>query len=163
MESALPLLFWLLAVALVVGGLVGAVLPVLPGPPLVFAGLWLAAWTDHYAHIGNFTLTVIAALGLLGIACDFAAGSFGAKRSGASPQAVAGAALGAFLGMFFGIPGLILGPFIGAVLGELRARRSLGQAAAAGIGTWVGLLLGSIAKLALSLAMIGVFAFAWLL
>ena len=86
----------------------------------------------------------------------------GAKRVGASPKAVLGATLGSVVGIFFGLPGLILGPFIGAVIGELGARRGLDQAAASGVATWVGLLLGTIAKLAIGLAMIGVFAFAWL-
>ena len=159
----LPLLFGLLAVTLVVGGLLGAVFPIMPGPPLVFAGLWLGAFADHYRHVGTPTLILIAVLGCIGIALDFIAGAFGARRVGASPQAVTGAMLGAVVGVFFGIPGLILGPFVGAVLGELRARRSLEQAAASGLGTWLGLLLGAIAKFALSLAMIGVFGFAWLL
>jgi uncharacterized protein YqgC (DUF456 family) len=158
----LPVLLYLAAAALVIGGLAGAVLPILPGVPMVFGGLWLAAWADRYQHVGTITLVILAVLGVIGIACDFIAASLGAKRVGASPQAISGAALGTLIGLFFGIPGLIFGPFIGAVLGELRARRALGQAAMSGIGTWIGLLLGTVAKLALSVAMIGVFAFAWL-
>ncbi|MGH8460388.1 MAG: DUF456 domain-containing protein [Stenotrophobium sp.] len=160
--ALLPIFFGLLSVVLVVGGLIGAVLPIIPGPPLVVAGLWLAAWTDHYRHVGTATLVIIIVLGLIGVISDFVAGSFGAKRVGASPQAVSGAAFGTFVGLFFGIPGLILGPFAGAIAGELYARRSLGQAAASGMGTWLGLLFGAIAKLAVSVAMIAVFAFSWL-
>ncbi|MGH8505730.1 MAG: DUF456 domain-containing protein [Stenotrophobium sp.] len=162
MELLLPVLLWLLAAVLVAGGLIGAVLPIIPGPPLVVAGLWLAAWTDHYRHVGTVTLVIVVVLGLLGIASDFIAASLGAKRVGASRQAVTGATLGTIVGLFFGIPGLILGPFAGAILGELQARRGLGQAAASGIGTWMGLIFGAITKLAVSLAMIAVFAFSWI-
>ncbi len=160
--EVLTILYVLLAVALVAGGLIGAVYPMLPGPPMVLAGLWLGAYADHYQHAGFKTLVLIAVLGGIGVLLDFVAASFGAKRVGASPQAVTGATLGTIVGLFFGIPGLLFGPFLGAVLGELHARGSLNQAAASGLGTWLGLLLGTIAKLALSFMMIGVFALAWL-
>jgi uncharacterized protein YqgC (DUF456 family) len=159
----LTVLLALLAAAIVAGGLAGAVFPVLPGPPLVFAGLWLGAFADGYRHAGFKTLVLVGALGGVGILLDFIAAAFGARRVGASPQAVTGATLGTLIGLFFGIPGLLLGPFAGAVLGELYARHSLGQATASGLGTWLGLLLGAMAKLVLSLMMIGVFALAWLI
>jgi hypothetical protein len=82
---------------------------------------------------------------------------------GASPRAVLGATLGAIVGIFFGLPGLVLGPFVGAVAGELAANRKLLHAGRAGLGTWLGLLLGSVAKLTLAFLMVGVFATAWLL
>lgn len=160
--EVLTIVYALLAVVLVIGGLMGAVFPILPGPPLVFAGLWLGAFADHYRHAGSKTLIVIAVLGGIGILLDFIAASFGAKRVGASPQAVTGATLGTIVGIFFGIPGLIFGPFAGAVFGELYAQRSLNQATRSGLGTWLGLLLGAIAKLVLSFMMLGVFALAWL-
>lgn len=159
--EATDLLMWLLALALIVVGLAGAVLPALPGLPCVFGGLWLAAWIDHYARVGAWTLAVLAALLVIGLALDFIAGSLGAKKVGASPQAVAGATLGTFVGMFFGLPGLIIGPFAGAVLGEVKAQRSLGQAAASGVGTWIGLLVGIVAKLVISIVMIGIFVFTY--
>ena len=158
----MQLLFGILAVLLVLGGLAGTVLPILPGLPMLFGGLLLAAWCDGFEHVGKITIAVMVLLTLIGMALDFIAGSLGAKHVGASPKAVLGATLGAVVGIFFGLPGLILGPFIGAVIGELGARRGLDQAAASGIATWLGLLFGSIAKLALGLAMIGVFAFVWL-
>lgn len=160
--EVLTIVYALLAIALVIGGLVGAVYPMLPGPPMVFAGLWLGAYADHYRHAGFKALVLIGVLGGIGIVLDFVAASFGAKRVGASPQAVTGATLGTLVGLFFGIPGLLFGPFLGAVLGELYAQGSLNQAAASGFGTWLGLFLGTIAKLALSFMMIGVFAFAWI-
>lgn len=153
------LLMHLLGVALILVGLAGAVLPALPGLPLVFGGLWAIAWTGDYQRVGTVTLAVLAVLLVLGLLLDFVAGSLGARKFGASPQAVGGALLGAFVGMFFGLPGLVLGPFLGAMLGELKARRTVGEAAVSGIGAWVGLMLGIVAKLVIALVMIGVFAF----
>jgi uncharacterized protein len=154
-------LLWLLATALVLVGLAGAVLPAIPGVPLVFAGLWLAAWINEYALVSGFTVAVLGVLTVLAMAIDLLASVLGARRVGASRQAIAGSALGALVGIFFGLPGLVLGPFIGAVVGELLARGSLDQAARVGVGTWLGLLFGTLAKLALSIAMVGVFVFAY--
>jgi uncharacterized protein YqgC (DUF456 family) len=154
------LLLWVLAAVLVVVGLAGVVLPALPGVPLLFAGLVVAAWAEGFAHVGGGTIAVLAVLALLAYAADLAAGALGAKRFGASRSAVIGAALGTLAGLFFGLPGVVLGPFVGAVVGELLARRDLAQAGRAGFGAGVGLLLGIAAKLALAFAMIGVFAVA---
>ena len=144
-------------------GLAGAVLPALPGVPLVFGGLWLAAWIDDYARVGGWTIGVLGVLTMLAFVVDFAATALGAKKVGASRQAIAGAALGTFVGIFFGLPGLLLGPFIGAVAGELAARGRVGQAMDVGVATWMGLLFGTLAKLALSLAMVGIFVAAYFL
>lgn len=152
-----PVFYYVLAALLVVAGLVGTILPVLPGALLVFGGLYLAAWADGFARVGAVGLAIIAALGLLALAVDFAASVLGAKRVGASPQALAGAALGGLVGLFLGIPGLILGPFLGAVAGELLARRGLLQAGKVGLGTWLGLLFAAIAKLALAFLMVATF------
>lgn len=159
--DATTLLLWLGVALLVVGGLVGAVVPALPGVPLVFAGLWLAAWIDGYARVSGLTVGILGALTVLALALDLLASVLGAKRVGASRQAIAGAALGALVGIFFGLPGIVLGPFVGAVAGELVARGSLARAADVGVATWMGLLFGTLAKLALSLTMLGVFAFAY--
>jgi len=146
-----------LAVLLVVVGLAGTLLPAIPGAPMIFAGLALAAWAEDFAYVGWGTLVVIGVLTVVTYAVDFVAGSLGARRFGASRRAVVGAALGALVGLFFGLPGILLGPLIGAVLGELSARRTLGEAGRAGIGTALGLALGAAAKLALALSMVGVF------
>jgi len=153
----------LLAVALVVVGVIGTVLPALPGAPLVFLGLLLAAWADHFQKVGWFTLLVLALLTILTFVVDFMAASFGAKRVGASWLALAGAAVGMIVGLFFNIPGLILGPFLGAVLGEYLARRNWAQARRVGFGTWLGMLLGIAGKLALIFTMVGIFVLAYLI
>ena len=155
-------LWYLVAAILVIVGLIGTVLPALPGVPLVFCGLLLAAWTDGFAHVGVFTLFVLGALTVLALAIDFVAGMLGAKKVGASRYAVIGAALGTLLGLFFGLPGLLLGPFVGALLGELVAGGTLRKATGVGVGAWLGFLVGAVAKLGVCFAMLGIFAFAFL-
>ncbi len=153
---------WALALLLVLAGLAGAVLPAIPGAPLVFAGLLLGAWIDGFQRVGWFPLIVAGVLAALTFAVDLAATALGAKRVGASPLALVGAAVGTVAGLFFGLVGVVVGPFAGAVLGEYAARRDLRQAGRAGLGTWLGIVLGSAVKIGLLLAMVGVFAVAWL-
>lgn len=163
MDATLAPILRIVAALLVLTGLAGTVLPLLPGVPLVFAGLWLAAWIDGYQHVSGWTVLLLGVLTALSLIVDFVATALGAKRVGASAEAVSGAVIGTVVGIFFGLPGLVLGPFVGAVIGELTAQRSLERATAVGVATWVGLLLGTIAKLALAFAMIGVFVAAYLI
>ena len=152
---------WVLAVLLVFAGVAGTVLPALPGVPLVFGGLLLAAWADGFTRVGVVTLIVLGVLTALSFAIDFAAAALGAKRVGATKWAIIGAALGTLTGIFFGLPGLLVGPFIGAVAGEMISHGRWPQAARAGMATWIGLLFGTLVKLALVFTMIGIFAAAW--
>ena len=154
-------LLWLLAIVLVLVGLAGTVLPALPGAPIVFVGLLLAAWADGFQKVGWFPLTLIGILMLLTFGADLVASRLGAKRVGASWLAVIGAGLGALAGLFLGIPGVLLGPLVGAFLGEFLARRDWRQARKGGLGTWIGFLLGTVLKIALIFGMIGIFAVAY--
>ena len=162
----LTALYYLIAAALVVIGLVGTVLPALPGLPLVFAGMLLAAWAGGFQQVGVPMLVLLGVLTLVSLAVDFWATALGAKRVGASRKAIWGAMLGTFAGLFFGPVGLLFGPFVGALVGELLHRRSLGSsdlgdAAKIGLGTWMGILFGVVLKLGLAFAMLGLFALAW--
>lgn len=148
---------FLLAILLVIAGLAGIILPGIPGPPLLFAGLLLAAWAEDFAYVGVWTVLILAALALLTYGVDFWATLFGAKRFGASKYAIIGAVIGTVVGIFLGVPAVFFGPFIGAVIGELLAQRSLRQAARAGVGATIGLVLGAAIKVALAFAMIGIF------
>lgn len=159
----LEIALYVLAALLMLAGLAGAVLPALPGIPLIFGGIWLAAAVDGYRHLGLWWLLGIALLGALGMTIDFVAGLLGAKRVGASRQALWGAVLGTFVGMFFGVPGLLLGPFAGALAGELLAGQSVLRSTHVGVGTWLGLLFGTLAKLVVSFAMLGLFALGMLI
>jgi uncharacterized protein YqgC (DUF456 family) len=155
MESSL--LYWIVAAALVGLGLAGLVLPGLPGAPLILAGLVLLAWAENFAYIGIWTIVALTLLALLTYGVDFWATMFGTKKFGASKRAVIGALLGVVAGLFLGLPGVIFAPFIGAVIGELSARKSVPQAARAGIGATIGLVLGAALKIAMAFAMIGIF------
>ena len=152
-----PQIYFAIAAFLVAVGLAGTVLPVLPGILFVFAGLLLAAWADGFQHVGAVGLAIIGAFALLAFAADFTASLLGAKRVGASPLALAGAALGGIVGVFLGIPGLIFGPFAGAVLGEYLARGRLVQAGKVGLGTWIGLIVAAVAKVVIAFLMIATF------
>jgi uncharacterized protein YqgC (DUF456 family) len=154
---------YVLAALLIVGGLAGTVLPMLPGIPMIFGGIWLAAAVDGYRHLGTGWLVAIGVLGALGVAVDFIAGAMGARRVGASARALWGATIGTVACMFLGIPGLILGPFVGALLGELSAGTSALRSAHVGAGTWIGLLAGTLVKLVISFLMVGLFVLAMLI
>lgn len=154
------LLLHVLAGLLIVVGLLGTVLPVLPGLPLMFAGMVLAAWNDGFERIGALTLVVLGILVAISIAVDVLASILGARRVGASNKALWGAGLGGLVGVLFGLPGLLLGPFVGAVGGEIIDGRNRRGALKVGIGTWVGIAVGAILKLALAVSMLGVFALA---
>ena len=151
---------WLLAIVLIAAGLVGVVFPVIPGAPLLFVGLWVAAWAEDFHYVGLWTLVALGILAALTYGVDLWATIFGVKKFGASKRAVIGAILGSLVGVFLGIPGVLFGPFIGAVIGELLSRRDLHAATRAGVGATIGLVLGTALKLALALAMIGVFVVA---
>ena len=157
----LQIVYYTIAVILVLVGLAGTILPVIPGLPLMFAGMLLGAWAGGFAQIGAVTLTILGLLTLFALAMDFWVTAMGAKRVGASKQAIIGASVGTFVGLFFGIWGLFLGPFAGAAIGELQHQRHLRQAARVGIGTWIGLLFGVVLKLALACTMIAIFTVGW--
>ncbi len=151
------IILWSLAAICVVAGFVGVIAPVLPGAPLVFIGLVLAAWAEGFQYVGMWTLIVIAVLLGLTYVVDAIASALGVKRVGASKQAMWGAVIGTTVGVFFGITGILLGPFVGAVAGELIARRDVMQAGKAGVAAWIGFIVGTLGKMAILFAMVGVF------
>ena len=154
---------WILAIALIVIGAAGIVLPALPGVPLMFAGMVVAAAVDDFTRIGWVSLTVLGVLTLISVVVDVAASALGAKRVGASSRAIWGALIGTIVGIFFGLIGLLFGPFVGAVMGELSVHGRADQAGRVGLATWVGLIFGTLAKLAIAFAMLGLFVGAYIL
>lgn len=154
-------IYYVIAAVLALIGIAGVVLPALPGLPLVFAGMLLAAWANGFQEISVWTIVVLGVLTLLSIGIDFFATAMGAKRVGASRLALIGAVVGTVAGLFFGPVGLIAGPFIGALVGELAHSREVGKATKVGLGTWLGIVVGVVLKLGLAFAMLGLFAFAW--
>lgn len=154
------LFFLIVALLIVIAGVAGLAVPILPGAPLLFAGLLLAAWAENFAYVGIKTLAILGVLALLTYIADVWATMFGAQRFGASKRAVVGAIIGTVVGIFFGLPGIIFGPFIGAMVGEITARRGIHDAARAGFGATIGVVIGAALKIALAFTMIGVFAIA---
>lgn len=157
----MPILLDVIGTALIAVGVIGALVPALPGIPLIFGGIWLIAGVDRYRHLGVWWLLGIALVGLIGLTFDLFAGALGAKRMGASKQAVGGALAGTVIGMFFGLPGLLIGPFVGAVLGELAAGNSVQGSTAVGVSAWIGLLFGTLIKLVASIIMVALFGAGW--
>ncbi|RXZ45662.1 DUF456 domain-containing protein [Crenobacter cavernae] len=149
---------YLLSALLVIVGLAGTVFPALPGLPLMLAGFALAAWVGDFQTITVAALIVLGVLTAIGFVIDLVAGWLGARASGASKKALWGALAGSLIGLFFGLPGLIFGPLVGAALGEFLARRDLYQAGKVGLGTFIGFIVGTVAKIGCAFAMLAVFA-----
>lgn len=152
--------WWTLSVGLIVLGLAGTVLPALPGPMLVLGGIALGAWIDGFQRVSLAVVGVVAGLAVLAWVLDYVAGLLGARRAGASRQALVGAAVGTVAGLFLGLVGVLFMPFVGAVAGEYLARRDEVRAMQVGVGTWIGIMAGLLAKVVLSLVMVGVFVVA---
>ncbi|MEG8120057.1 DUF456 domain-containing protein, partial [Xanthomonas hortorum] len=93
--------YYILAGVLVLIGLAGVILPALPGLPLVFVGLLVAAWADDFVHVGWVALVILGLITALSFAIDFLAPVSGAKRVGASKMALWGSVIGSVVGIFF--------------------------------------------------------------
>lgn len=134
-------------IVLLIGGIAGCALPVLPGPPLSYAGLLLLHFTERYSFTGDFLLTwgiITAAVTLI----DYWIPVWGAKKFGASRFGIWGSVAGLLIGLIFFPPfGIIFGPFFGAVIGELLSGKDSRLALKAGIGSFVGFLSGIMLKL----------------
>ena len=154
----MELLWWLITIVLFAGGLIGTVVPILPGTTII-----LAAAIVHRLMIGAeksvgwTVIAILVALTLLSYAFDFLGGYFGAKYFGATRWGMFGAVVGALVGLLFGIIGLFVGPVIGAVAGEFIAGKRMIDAGRAGWGSLLGNLGSMVAKLLIGLAMVIIF------
>jgi uncharacterized protein YqgC (DUF456 family) len=157
MALTMDVVWWSLAVLLIVVGVAGAVLPALPGPILVLAGVALAAWIDGFTRVGMAAVAIVAVLAVMAWILDYAAGMLGAKKVGASPQALWGATIGTVLGLFAGFIGVLFLPLVGAAVGEYIARKDQRNAVKVGVATWLGILAGLAAKVVIVFMMVGVF------
>ncbi|HTP49609.1 MAG TPA: DUF456 domain-containing protein [Anaeromyxobacteraceae bacterium] len=156
-------LLYVLGALALAAGVAGLVLPVLPGALLLVAGVSLIAWAGHFHVVGPFTIAFAAGVGLLITAVDLLAGVLGAKAFGASKWAVVGSSVGLVVGLFLGLPGILLGPPVGAMAFELGKNPDVRRAAKAGVGAFVGFAVGSVLKIALAFALLGVLAAAFVL
>ena len=156
----------IVAIILVVIGIAGTILPMLPGVPLVFCGLLLAAWHGGFQQVSILTMVIIGIIAAMAWAVDFFASIVTAKKVGASKYALWGAGIGAIVGIAGGIVGLIIGPAIGAIIGELithknTSKQATTKATTVGIAAGLGFVLGLAIKLVLALSMLAIFAYAY--
>jgi uncharacterized protein YqgC (DUF456 family) len=151
-------IWWLFAIVLMAVGLIGTVLPVVPGTTIILAAALLhQIMLGTERSLGWWNIVALVLLTLLSYALEFAAGYFGAKRFGATKWGAFGAVIGAIAGVFFPFPGLIVGPVVGALAGELVAGKRLVSAGRAGWGTLLGNLAGMLGKLTIGLVMVSWF------
>ena len=147
-----------LALLVMLTGLIGSLLPVLPGTPLI-----LIAAIGHRLYFGhdsasNLVLAILGTLMVVSLGFDFLASVLGAKKFGATWRGMAGAVIGGIIGLFFSLPGIILGPFLGAMLFEMLGDKEFKKAAHAGLGAALGLLLGIVGKFSIGVVMMILFA-----
>jgi len=139
-----------LGVLFIIGGILGAVLPVLPGPPLSYIGLLFLHFTEKYQFSTRF-LIIWAVVTIVVYLLDYAIPAYGTKRFGGSKRGIWGSIIGLVIGLFFFPPfGIIIGPFVGAVIGELTAGKDSGAALKSGFGSFLGFLVGVLMKLIVS-------------
>jgi len=149
-------------------GLVGSLLPVLPGAPLIFLGAFVYAIFTHFEKVTWGKLLGLGGLTALALVIDYIATAVGVKRLGASWSGVAGALLGAVVGgvlmapvgVFLAPIGIVIGAIVGAVVGELLRRGRMSPALRAGVGSIVGLVGGMVARIAICVAMVVIFLYA---
>lgn len=154
----MDLIWWLIAIVLMAVGLIGTLLPVVPGAIVILAAALLhQIMLGSEKSLGWWNIGALVLLTLLSYALEFAAGYFGAKRFGATKWGAFGAIIGAIAGLFFPFPGLIVGPIVGAFAGELVAGKRLVKAGRAGWGTLLGNLAGMLGKLTIGLVMVSWF------
>ena len=136
----------ILAFACIIVGIIGSVLPVLPGVPLSYAGILLLHFTDKIQFSTPF-LIFWAVLVILVQLLDYYVPIWGTKKFGGSKRGIWGCAIGMVVGLFFGPWGIVLGPFAGAIVGELTGGKQTQKAIKAGFGSFLGFLAGIVSKL----------------
>ena len=152
----LDIILWIAAVLLMGVGILGTVIPMIPGLPMIFAGAWLAAFIDHYDKINVWVVVLLGVLMLFGLAVDWIAQTMGAKKAGATKLGIVGSLIGTFVGIFTGLWGLIFMPLLGAAIGEFIDHQDMLRSGKVGFATWLGMIIGTGVKLALAFTMIGV-------
>ena len=153
----MELFWWLFTIVLFAVGLIGTVLPVIPGTTIILAAAIIRMMLGAEKSIGWRSIAILLLLTLATYALDFLSGYVGAKYFGATKWGMFGAVIGALVGIVFGIIGLFIGPVIGAITGEFIAGKRLIDAGRAGWGSLLGNLGGMVGKLVIALVMITIF------
>jgi uncharacterized protein len=145
-------LLLILGIILMILGIIGCLVPVLPGPPLSFLGLIFL----HLSRFGQFTSPVLITLGIIAVVVtvlDYIVPVWGTRRFGGSKYGTRGATIGLIVGFFLGPLGMIIGPMVGAFVGEMIFKDDINYAVRAGFGSLLGFLMGIGLKLAASFVM----------
>ena len=138
-------------------GLAGCVLPMLPGTPLVFIGIYVYAWLTGFTIISRNLIIIFLILTVISVVIEYISSSIGSKKFGASKLGFIGAFAGAVVGIFFAPWGLILGPLLGALIGELITGKEIKKALRSGTGAVIGFFGGTFLKIVISFVMIAFF------
>lgn len=159
MQAAMAAALLVLVILLMLAGVLGSVLPFMPGTPLILLGAFIYALSTDFEPVGAWHLLTLGAIVALTYALDYLAGALGARKLGGSRWAVAGAILGGIVGLFFGLIGIVVGPVAGAVIFELVYRKEVSAGLRSGAGAVIGMVLGGVAKFSLAVVMVGLFAY----
>jgi uncharacterized protein YqgC (DUF456 family) len=154
-------LLLILGIIFILLGIIGCLVPVLPGPPLSYMGIIAL----HFSRFGQFRSTELIILGIVALVVtilDYIVPVWGTKKLGGSKYGIRGATVGLVIGLFLGPAGIIIGPFIGAFVGEMIFKDDIGYAVKAGFGSLLGFLTGIGLKLAASFAMTYYFVREWI-
>lgn len=151
-----------LVYVVMIAGVAGSFLPVVPGSPLIVLGALIYAVATDFQPVGAWRLALLAGLAVLAYALDSLSGALGTRRLGGSRWAMFGALAGGIVGLFFGPFGILIGPILGAIGVELLYRQDVKIALKSGTGAVLGVFLGVVAKLSISVIMVGLFTF-WVL
>lgn len=140
----------ILGAILVIVGIAGCIVPIIPGPPISYGGLLLLQLTNA-KPLDSRTMIIWLLVTIAVTALDYIVPIWGTKKYGGTKRGVWGSTIGLFVGIFFFPPiGIILGPFLGAIVGELSAGQDSNAAFRAGFGSFIGLLTGTILKIVAS-------------
>jgi uncharacterized protein YqgC (DUF456 family) len=154
------ILFFILALIIMLVGIIGIVLPILPGLPLIFGAALLFSIVTGFQYVGAKTIIIFACLTLIGMILDYVATALGVKKMGGSTIGMIGASIGMIVGLLIpgaGIFGFIIGAFIGAVVCELLVGKEARNALKAGFGSFIGFLAGGVLRFVIGVVMVGVF------
>ena len=144
------------AFLLILVGVAGTIVPALPGIPMIFAGAWLIGYMEDYQYFGWGTLIALGALTVISLIIDWVSQTMGAQKAGATKLGLSGAFLGTIIGIPFGLVGIFLFPVLGAFIGEMIGHRDMRKAGKVSWATWIGMIAGIAAKLAIAFIMIGI-------
>ena len=156
MDALITYGLYAVSFVLILVGLAGTIIPALPGIPMIFAGGWLITYLEDYQFFGWGTLIALGVLTVISLIIDWVSQTMGAQKAGATKLGLTGAFVGTIVGIPFGLVGIFLFPVIGAFVGEMIGHRDMRKAGKVSWATWIGMIAGIAAKLAIAFIMIGI-------